>query len=216
MPVPRAPWWLSGLRISHCHCCGLGSILGLGNCTCCGHRRNKQTNQFLQVASQECPPVKPCPFLGDPHPQSWPCTHLWRCWWRSPPAGPRRQLTSLPARSSARPASGSAHPAGWWPPSACPAPPPDACTELRKSNTGFYGQGGAVPSTPSKYASAMHPAWAHWGKNHFHEMSSIHCHFGMASPKMNIFLKTALRLASSQRQRIYKWHFPIEHNALMQ
>lgn len=86
--------------------------------------------------------------VGCPDPHSWTRTHLWLYWWRSPPAEPRRQLTSPPAQSSARPASGSARPAGWWPPSACPAPPPDACTELRKGNTGIHPPGGAVPNTP--------------------------------------------------------------------
>ena len=30
-------WWLSGLRIPHCHCWGTGSIPGLGTSLCPGH-----------------------------------------------------------------------------------------------------------------------------------------------------------------------------------
>ena len=30
-------WRLSGLRIQHCHCCGMGSIPGLGTFACCRH-----------------------------------------------------------------------------------------------------------------------------------------------------------------------------------
>ena len=36
-----APWWLSGLRIQHCHCCGTGSIPGLGNLQIRGKKKKK-------------------------------------------------------------------------------------------------------------------------------------------------------------------------------
>ena len=41
------PWWLSRLRIQHCHCCGSDSVSGLGTSPC--HwvwlKTNKQTNK---------------------------------------------------------------------------------------------------------------------------------------------------------------------------
>ena len=43
-----APRWLSRLRIQHCHCsgsghcCGVGSIPGLGTFRCCGHDQKKE------------------------------------------------------------------------------------------------------------------------------------------------------------------------------
>ena len=38
----RVFWWCSGLRIQHCHCCGLGSIPGLGSTTCHRHSQEEQ------------------------------------------------------------------------------------------------------------------------------------------------------------------------------
>ena len=36
------PWWINGLRIWHCHCCGMSSIPGRGNSACCGcDQKNK-------------------------------------------------------------------------------------------------------------------------------------------------------------------------------
>ena len=37
------PWWLSVLRIWHCHCSGLGSVPGLGTSTC--HRHNQKRKE---------------------------------------------------------------------------------------------------------------------------------------------------------------------------
>ena len=40
-------WWLSGLRIWHCHCCGWGSVLGPGTSVCCVHGpKNPQTQNL--------------------------------------------------------------------------------------------------------------------------------------------------------------------------
>ena len=36
------PWWLSRLRIWHCHCCGLGSIPGPGTSACWGNSQKKK------------------------------------------------------------------------------------------------------------------------------------------------------------------------------
>ena len=35
--------WHSGLRIQHCHCCGTGSVPGLGISTCHRHVRKKKS-----------------------------------------------------------------------------------------------------------------------------------------------------------------------------
>ena len=34
------PWWFSGLKIHHCHCCSENSVSGLGTSTCCGQGQN--------------------------------------------------------------------------------------------------------------------------------------------------------------------------------
>ena len=47
------PWWHSRLRIWHCHCsglgscCGVGSVLGTGTSSCCGH--NQKLKKNLQI-----------------------------------------------------------------------------------------------------------------------------------------------------------------------
>ena len=48
---PRVPWWLSRLRIWHCHCCdsghccGVGSIPYLGTSACHGHGQKEKIRQ---------------------------------------------------------------------------------------------------------------------------------------------------------------------------
>ena len=37
-----APWWFSGLRILHCHCCVTGSIPGPGTSVCYGYSWKKK------------------------------------------------------------------------------------------------------------------------------------------------------------------------------
>ena len=50
----RIPWWLRGLRIWHCHCyglghcCGVGSIPGLGTSACHGCGQNKNKKRYSQ------------------------------------------------------------------------------------------------------------------------------------------------------------------------
>ena len=52
--VLGVPWWLSGLRIWHCHCCGLGcccgtdSVPGPRTCAWHGHSQTKP-NQNKQI-----------------------------------------------------------------------------------------------------------------------------------------------------------------------
>ena len=55
------PWWLSGLRIQHCHCCDLGhccgksSVPGLGTSVCCGHGQKKKKNaEATQTMQTRC------------------------------------------------------------------------------------------------------------------------------------------------------------------
>ncbi|WP_251884210.1 hypothetical protein, partial [Klebsiella pneumoniae] len=49
--VDGTPWWLSGVRIQPCHCCGsgychgTGSVPALGTSLCHRHSQNKQTNK---------------------------------------------------------------------------------------------------------------------------------------------------------------------------
>ena len=38
----NVPWWLSGLRIWRCHCCGSGSIPGSGTAMCHGTAKKKR------------------------------------------------------------------------------------------------------------------------------------------------------------------------------
>ena len=38
----RVPWWLSRLKIWHCHCCGTGSILGPGTLHAVGASKKKE------------------------------------------------------------------------------------------------------------------------------------------------------------------------------
>ena len=52
---PGVPWWLSGLRIWHCPCCGAGLIPGPGTSTQCrggpkqtNKQASKQTNKQKQ------------------------------------------------------------------------------------------------------------------------------------------------------------------------
>ena len=53
----RAPWWLSRLKIQHCHCCGSGcccgsvSIPGLGTSACLRHGlKNKNVFRLCQIS----------------------------------------------------------------------------------------------------------------------------------------------------------------------
>ena len=55
--IKGVPWWLSGLRIRHCHCCGMGLIPGLGTFTGHGHSKKKiakllQNNGYISYAVQ--------------------------------------------------------------------------------------------------------------------------------------------------------------------
>ena len=45
------PWWLSGLRIRYCHCCGTGLIPGLGTSTChkCSKKRKKRKKNPMVI-----------------------------------------------------------------------------------------------------------------------------------------------------------------------
>ena len=49
------PWWLSRLRIQHCHycgsgyCCGGGLIPGLGTSACCRHDQKEKNLKFYLV-----------------------------------------------------------------------------------------------------------------------------------------------------------------------
>ena len=61
------PWWLSALRIWHCHCCGsgyscgAGSIPGPGTFTCCGNGKkrikyiNKRNNYVIRILQRTLP-----------------------------------------------------------------------------------------------------------------------------------------------------------------
>ena len=42
------PWWLSGLRIPHYHCYGIGLIIGLGTSACHGHSQKKKKKKKRQ------------------------------------------------------------------------------------------------------------------------------------------------------------------------
>ena len=50
MVVKGASWWLSRLRIWHCHCCGSGPIPGPGTFACCRHGQKKRSGEkeFIQ------------------------------------------------------------------------------------------------------------------------------------------------------------------------
>ena len=63
----RAPWWLTGLKIWHCHCCssghccGAGSTPGPGNSACCKHspknhktqpKKKKANNPILKMGEK--------------------------------------------------------------------------------------------------------------------------------------------------------------------
>ena len=63
----RVPWWLSRLGIQHCHCCGAGSIPGLGTSSCHGHGQNKKQKKPKQRVFH-----KGIDFAG--YPQSVPLT----------------------------------------------------------------------------------------------------------------------------------------------
>lgn len=44
------PWWISGLRIQHCHFCGLGSIHGPGTSAWCGcGKKTKKEEKSLRM-----------------------------------------------------------------------------------------------------------------------------------------------------------------------
>ena len=53
------PWWLSGLRIWHCHCsslgycCGVGLIPGLRTSTCCEHGQINKVNSHVFILWSE-------------------------------------------------------------------------------------------------------------------------------------------------------------------
>ena len=61
---PAIPWWHSGLRIWHCHCCGAGLIPGPGTSTCHGLGQ-KQTKKKSLSHSKSGPKqigwlLRPC------------------------------------------------------------------------------------------------------------------------------------------------------------
>ena len=53
------PWWLSGLRLWHCHCCGCGYccdsglIPGLGNSACCRYSQKKKKEKRSIISTLE-------------------------------------------------------------------------------------------------------------------------------------------------------------------
>ena len=66
------PWWLSGLRIWHCHCCGSGSIPGQGTSSClrCGKKKEKRKRNLIHSS----PTPRLCLFL--PYAiRIWLCFH---------------------------------------------------------------------------------------------------------------------------------------------
>ena len=44
-------WWLSGLRIWHCHCCGSGLIPDPGSCSCTAKRKKKKKEHQKYISS---------------------------------------------------------------------------------------------------------------------------------------------------------------------
>ena len=49
------PWWVSRLRIQHCHCCGMGSVPGLG--TSVGHgcsKKKKERKRKKETKKPSC------------------------------------------------------------------------------------------------------------------------------------------------------------------
>ena len=60
----RGPWWLSRLRIRHCHCCGRGLIPGLGTSKCHGVGRKKKNFLLMFSASWA---LSPFPLLQWSH-----------------------------------------------------------------------------------------------------------------------------------------------------
>ena len=53
----EAPWWLSRLRIPHCHCCHRSFMPGLGTSTCHGHSPKKPTWHFYTLETRWKPTV---------------------------------------------------------------------------------------------------------------------------------------------------------------
>ena len=49
--TPGIPWWLSGLRTQHCHCCGMGSILCPGTSPCCECSQKKKKKKVKSPVS---------------------------------------------------------------------------------------------------------------------------------------------------------------------
>ena len=48
------PWWLSGLRIQHCHCCDSGSTPGLeiSKCHGCSQKKKKERRKISDVTGK--------------------------------------------------------------------------------------------------------------------------------------------------------------------
>ena len=68
-------WWLSGLKIQCCHCCGSGSILGLGTSEChgCSQKKKKagQERELCHCGGTEVlVQAIPGDHLGRPLPQA--------------------------------------------------------------------------------------------------------------------------------------------------
>ena len=61
-PFEELPWWCSGLRIRHCHCCGLdcccgmGLIPGSGTSVCygCGQEKKRKPPPWIEVMNLWC------------------------------------------------------------------------------------------------------------------------------------------------------------------
>ena len=54
LSIKRAKlWWLTRVRIQHCHSCGASSIPGLGTSTCCGHCPKKKERERERERERE-------------------------------------------------------------------------------------------------------------------------------------------------------------------
>ena len=60
----EVPWWLTWLRIQHCHCsgsaccCGIGSIPGPGTSTCCRHGHTQKKNPYYYHFKEQKPELQ--------------------------------------------------------------------------------------------------------------------------------------------------------------
>ena len=78
------PWWYSGLRVWHCHCCGSGhccgasSVFGLGTSACCWHgqeKKSKHTRTHCKGAPPNPQRKRPSPWGSDKQKAAPPEVH---------------------------------------------------------------------------------------------------------------------------------------------